>query len=147
MVEDNPGDVRLAREAFHDADVAHQFHWVRDGVEALAFLRREGCYHHSPRPDLVLLDLKLPRKDGQEFLEELRRDQELAHLPVFVLTSGFAGDPSHQRASRQANVFLTKPKEIEAYVAMARSIGDTWQQWVSTNEVWKTAGAAAPTND
>ena len=65
LVENNPGDVRLAREAFHDADVAHQFHWVRDGVEALAFLRREGCYQESPRPDLVLLDLKLPRKDGR----------------------------------------------------------------------------------
>lgn len=148
LVEDNPGDVRLAREAFHDAAVPHRFHWVQDGVEALAFLRREGRHAHAPAPDLVLLDLKMPRKGGQELLAELRLDQDFKHLPIFILTSAFAEDPVHHTAVHQATVFLTKPLEIDGYIRMARSIGDRWQTLApglvqASSEVWRGVGSTA----
>ncbi|MBL9168697.1 MAG: response regulator [Verrucomicrobiales bacterium] len=152
LVEDNPGDVRLAREAFYDAAVPHRFHWVQDGVEALAFLRREGRHEQAPIPDLVLLDLKLPRKGGQELLAELRKNQEFDHLPIFILTSAFAEDPVHQVAVQQATVFLTKPMGIDGYIRMARSIGDRWQTLApgpvtAGSEVWRGLAPTASRND
>src|SRR4051812_19808002 len=90
LVEDNPGDVRLTREALRDGRVRSNLHIAQDGVEALAFLRREGLYHDVPRPDLILLDLNLPKKDGREVLAEIKADERLRRIPVVVLTTSHA---------------------------------------------------------
>ena len=122
LVEDNPGDVHLAREAFRDAEVSNRLNWVSNGIEALAFLRREGRHSAAPRPDVVLLDLKMPRKDGREFLEELRRDEAFDSMPVVVLTSSFAEEDRLKAVQLRANAFLTKPLDLDDFVAIARSI-------------------------
>jgi CheY-like chemotaxis protein len=127
LVEDNPGDVRLAREAFRDAQVPSRLNWVTNGADALAYLRREGAHAAAERPDLILLDLKLPRKDGREFLQELRGDASLQHLPVVVLTSSFAEEDMMRVAEFRANAYLTKPFDMDSFVDIARSIDRFWQ--------------------
>lgn len=127
LVEDNPGDVRLAEEAFREAGVPTRIQWVTNGVEALNYLRHQGRHAQASRPDLVLLDLKLPKKDGKELLAELRTDAEFKGLPIFVLTSSFAEDDVLRASQLQANAFLTKPLDLDAFVEMARSIDRLWQ--------------------
>jgi two-component system, chemotaxis family, response regulator Rcp1 len=126
LVEDNPGDVRLTVEALREAKVANQLHVVADGVKAMSFLRREGRYADVPRPDLILLDLNLPRKDGREVLAELKQDADLKCIPVVVLTSSAAEQDIVQAYNLHANCYITKPVDLEQFLRVVRSIEDFW---------------------
>ncbi|MGZ4597079.1 MAG: response regulator [Actinomycetes bacterium] len=124
LVEDDPGDVLMTREAFQDYKVANQLHVVQDGADALAFLRREGEYAGVPRPDLVLLDLNLPRMDGREVLQAIKSDPELASIPVVVLTTSEAEEDVLRSYSLHANAYVTKPVDFERFIAVVRQIDD-----------------------
>jgi two-component system, chemotaxis family, response regulator Rcp1 len=126
LVEDNPGDVRLAVEALRDAKVRNQLHVVQDGVEAMSLLRREGQYAGIPRPDLILLDLNLPRKDGREVLAEIKYDTDLKRIPVVILTSSAAEQDILQAYNLYANCYITKPLDLEQFLRVIRSIEDFW---------------------
>lgn len=126
LVEDNPGDVRLTLEAFREAKVCNTLHTVPDGVEAMAFLRKEGKYEKVPSPDLILLDLNLPRKDGREVLAELKADEELKHIPVVVLTSSQAEQDIARSYELQASCYVTKPLDLDQFISVVKSIGDFW---------------------
>jgi CheY-like chemotaxis protein len=124
LVEDDPGDVLMTREAFDDYKVKNQLHVVNDGVEAMAFLRREGEHAQAPRPDLVLLDLNLPRMDGREVLEAIKSDAELASIPVVVLTTSEAEEDVLRSYSLHANAYVTKPVDFERFIEVVRQIDD-----------------------
>jgi len=126
LVEDNPGDVRLAVEALRDAKVANRLHIVEDGVEAMSFLRREGRYADVPRPNLILLDLNLPRKDGREVLDEIKQDADLKRIPVVILTSSAAEQDVVQAYNLYANCYITKPMDLDQFLKVVRSIEDFW---------------------
>ena len=126
LVEDNPGDVRLTREGLKDAKVRNHLSVVADGVEALAFLRRQGQYVEAPRPDLILLDLNLPRKDGREVLAEIKADEDLRRIPVVVLTTSSAEQDIVASYNLAANCYITKPVDFAAFVQVVRSIEDFW---------------------
>lgn len=126
LVEDNPGDARLTREALREGKIHNNLHHVRDGVEALAFLRREGAYDKAPAPDLILLDLNLPRKDGREVLNELKQDPVLRLIPVVVLTTSEAEEDVLRSYQLHANCYITKPVELEKFIAIVRSIENFW---------------------
>jgi chemotaxis family two-component system response regulator Rcp1 len=126
LVEDNEADVRLTREALREDGPPVHLSTVGDGEQALAFLRREEGYAEAPRPDLVLLDLNLPRKDGLEVLEELRADPDLAALPVIVLTTSTAGRDVSACYARGANCFLVKPLELDGFIALIGAIRAFW---------------------
>ncbi|HUE97028.1 MAG TPA: response regulator [Longimicrobiaceae bacterium] len=126
LVEDNPGDVRLTREAFKDAKVRNNLHVVDDGVKALEFLRSEGEYAAAPRPDLILLDLNLPRKGGREVLQEIKSDPDLLQIPVVVLTSSEADQDIAQAYELHANCFITKPVDLDQFLSVVRSLEDFW---------------------
>jgi CheY-like chemotaxis protein len=123
-VEDDPGDVVRTREAFADYKVRNQLHVVNDGTEAMAFLRREGEYAGRPRPDLVLLDLNLPRMDGREVLEAIKSDPDLASIPVVVLTTSENEDDVLRSYSLHANAYVTKPVDFERFIEVVRQIDD-----------------------
>jgi len=126
LVEDNPGDVRLTLEAFREAKVCNTLHTVPDGVEAMAFLRKEGKYEKVPSPDLILLDLNLPRKDGREVLAELKAEEALKHIPVVVLTSSQAEQDIARSYELQASCYVTKPLDLDQFISVVKSIGDFW---------------------
>ncbi len=126
LVEDNPADVRLTREVFEGGRLSTHLNVVSDGEQALAFLRREGIYESAPRPKLVLLDLNLPRKDGREVLEELKSDRALCRIPVIVLTTSAAQSDIMRAYELRANCFITKPLDLDEYIAVVRSIEDFW---------------------
>lgn len=126
LVEDNPGDVRLTEEAFKEGQISNTLHVTTDGVEALDFLHQRGEYVDAPRPDIVLLDLNLPRKDGDEVLEEIRADPDLTHLPVIILTSSSAEEDIVQSYELQANAYLTKPVDPEEFVDVVKSFQQFW---------------------
>ena len=126
LVEDNPGDVRLTREALRDGKVQNNLSVVPDGVEALAFLRRQGKYAAAPRPDLILLDLNLPKKDGREVLEDIKADPALQRIPVVVLTSSEAERDIAQAYALHANCYITKPVDLDQFITVVRSIEDFW---------------------
>lgn len=126
LVEDNYGDVRLAQEALKESKVANNLHVVEDGVEALAFLRREGKYADVVRPDLVLLDLNLPRKDGREVLMEIKADDQLKHIPVVVLTVSEAEEDILKSYSLHANCYISKPIDLDQFLKVVKSIEDFW---------------------
>jgi two-component system, chemotaxis family, response regulator Rcp1 len=126
LVEDNPGDVRLAVEALRDGKVANRLHIVEDGVEAISFLRREGRYADVPRPDLILLDLNLPRKDGREVLAEIKQDADLKRIPVVILTSSAAEQDVVQAYNLYANCYIVKPIDLDQFLKVVRSIEDFW---------------------
>jgi chemotaxis family two-component system response regulator Rcp1 len=126
LVEDSPGDVRLTREALRDGKVRNHLHVVPDGVQAMAFLRREGPYAEAPRPDLVLLDLNLPRKTGREVLQEVKSDPALAQIPVVVLTTSKADEDVVRAYESHANCFITKPVDFDQFLTVVRSIEDFW---------------------
>jgi chemotaxis family two-component system response regulator Rcp1 len=130
LIEDNPADVRLTREALKDAKVWNQVHVAPDGVEALAFLRREGKYVQMPRPDLILLDLNLPKKDGRAVLEEIKEDDALKHIPVVVLTTSQAEQDILASYRLRANAFVTKPVDLEQFLKAVRSIEQFWLEVV-----------------
>ena len=126
LVEDNPGDVRLTKEAFKEGRVKNDLHVVTDGNAALEFLRQEGSYSDAPVPDVVLLDLNLPGKNGDEVLEELKSDPELRHLPVVVMTSSRAEEDVVRSYDRHANAFLTKPVDPDEFVKLIQTFENFW---------------------
>jgi CheY-like chemotaxis protein len=126
LAEDNPGDVKLTQKALETGQIQNTLHVVNDGVEAMAFLRREGEYADAPRPDLFLLDLNMPRMDGQEVLEALEEDQSLGRIPVVILTSSAAKEDIVDSYDRHANAYLTKPVDFEGFVDIVRRIEEFW---------------------
>lgn len=124
LVEDNPGDARLTTEALRETKVGNEVTVVEDGVEALAYLRREDPYADAPRPDLILLDLNLPRKDGREVLAELKQDPELERIPVVIFTTSHADQDILSTHELHANGYVTKPVDLEQFMTAVRSIGD-----------------------
>lgn len=126
LVEDNPGDVRLTREALREAKVRNNLHVVEDGVEAMAFLRREGRYADAPCPDLILLDLNLPKKDGREVLAEIKGDPNLKRIPVVILTTSEAEQDILKAYDLYANCYITKPVDLEQFIKVVKAIEDFW---------------------
>jgi CheY-like chemotaxis protein len=126
LVEDNPGDVRLTVEGLNEGKVRNNLHVAKDGVEALAFLRREGNYSDAVRPDLILLDLNLPRKDGREVLADIKADPDLKTIPVVVLTTSRAEQDVLHSYQLQANCYITKPVDLEQFIHVVKSIEDFW---------------------
>ena len=126
LVEDNPGDVRLTEEALKDGKVLNHLSVVRDGEEAMAFLRREAPYAEAPRPDVVLLDLNLPRKDGREVLADIKSDPELRRVPVVILTTSNHERDILRAYDLNANCYITKPVDLDQFIQVVRSIGDFW---------------------
>ncbi len=126
LVEDNPGDVRLAQEALKESKVRNKLYVVDDGVEAMAFLRHEGRYVGSPKPDLILLDLNLPRKSGREVLAEVKDDNDLKRIPVVVLTVSRAEEDIVRAYDSHANCYITKPLDFNQFMEVTKSIDDFW---------------------
>jgi chemotaxis family two-component system response regulator Rcp1 len=126
LVEDNPGDERLTREALKEGKVYSNLHWVKDGVEAMEFLRRQGKYSGVPRPDIILLDLNLPKKDGREVLQDIKNDPELKRIPVVVLTTSKAEEDVLRTYNLHANCYVTKPVDLEKFIVVVKSIDVFW---------------------
>ena len=130
LVEDNPGDVDLAREALADSKIHNQLLVVDDGVKAMEFLRREGPYTSAPRPDLILLDLNLPRKDGRAVLAEIKSDDNLKRIPVVILTSSKAEKDILQSYNLHANCYISKPIDLNQFMLVVKSIESFWLSMV-----------------
>jgi len=126
LVEDSDSDVRLTREALKEAKVLNKLHVVQDGVAALAFLRKEGEYTKSPTPDLILLDLNLPLRDGREVLAEIKKDKNLLHIPVVVLTTSRAEEDVIRSYNLHANAYISKPVDLTQFLDIIRVIEDFW---------------------
>ena len=126
LVEDSPGDVRLTQEAFRDANKSTRLHVASDGVEAMAFLRREGQFANAPRPDLILLDLNLPKMDGREVLAHIKEDNDLKTIPTVILTTSDAEADIAKSYELQANCYLSKPVQLDAFESLVKSINDFW---------------------
>jgi chemotaxis family two-component system response regulator Rcp1 len=126
LVEDSPGDVRLTREAFKDAKVHINLHVAMDGTEAMAFLRREGQLANVPRPDLILLDLNLPKKDGREVLEEIKVNSLLKSIPVVILTTSASEEDILRSYQLHANCYITKPVSLDGFLEVVKSIDSFW---------------------
>lgn len=126
MVEDNPADVRLTQEAFKDAKMLNHMNVVEDGEAAMEFLRREGRYADAPRPDLVLLDLNLPKKDGREVLEEIKDDPELRRIPVVVLTTSGDEKDILRAYDHHVNAYVTKPVDLDNFMKIVELVEDFW---------------------
>jgi len=126
LVEDSPGDVRLTQEAFRDANPSIRLHVANDGVAAMEFLRQKGSYAGSPRPDLILLDLNLPKMDGREVLAHIKEDESLKMIPTVILTTSDAEVDIVKSYQLQANCYLTKPVQLDAFDNLVKSINDFW---------------------
>ncbi len=126
LVDDDPGDVMLTKRAFQECDSLHRLHVASDGVEALSFLKNEGSYATAPRPDLIVLDLNMPRMDGRETLSEIKQDQALRSIPVVVLTTSDAHQDVFSCYDCQASCFITKPSSLQQFTSAVRSINDFW---------------------
>jgi chemotaxis family two-component system response regulator Rcp1 len=126
LIEDNPGDVRLTQEAFREANRAIRLHVASDGVEAMAFLKREGHHADAPRPDLILLDLNLPKMDGREVLGHIKEDENLKLIPTVILTTSDAEADIVRSYQLRANCYLTKPVQLDDFEALVKSINDFW---------------------
>lgn len=126
LVEDNLGDVRLTKEALKEGKVYSNLHWAKDGVEALEFLRRQGKFPDVPRPDIILLDLNLPKKDGREVLSEIKNDDALKRIPVVILTTSKAEEDVLRSYELHANCYVTKPVDLEKFIVVVQSIDRFW---------------------
>jgi two-component system, chemotaxis family, response regulator Rcp1 len=126
LVEDSPGDVRLTREAFGDVNSSIRLHVASDGMEAMAFLRREGAYARAPRPGIILLDLNLPKMDGREVLVHIKEDESLKMIPIVILTTSDAEVDIATSYQLQASCYLSKPVQLDAFEALVKSINDFW---------------------
>jgi CheY-like chemotaxis protein len=126
LVEDNPGDHRLTKEALHEGKVYNNLHWVKDGVEAIDFLKQRGKYDKAPRPDIILLDLNLPKKDGREVLSEIKQDRDLRAIPVVILTTSKAEEDVLKSYDLHANCYVTKPVDLEKFIVVIQSIDRFW---------------------
>jgi chemotaxis family two-component system response regulator Rcp1 len=138
LVEDSPSDVRLTREALKEAKMLNNLHVVGDGVEALAFLRRTGKYVNAPRPELIMLDLNLPRKDGREVLAEIKADLELRAIPVVVLTTSRAEEDIIRSYNLHANAYVSKPVDLTQFLKVIGSMEQFWLAVVTLPSVAKT---------
>jgi len=126
LVEDNPGDERLTREALKEGKVYHKLHWAKDGVEAMEFLQQRGKYRDAPRPDIILLDLNLPKKDGREVLQDIKNDELLKRIPVVILTTSKAEEDVLRSYNLHANCYVTKPVDLEKFIVVVKSIDMFW---------------------
>jgi len=126
LVEDSPGDVRLTREALTANKIRNTLHVVADGVQALAFLRKQGKHANAPRPNLILLDLNLPKKDGREVLAEIKGDPDLRRIPVVVLTTSGAEEDILKAYNLNANCYVTKPVNLDSFIQVVKSIESFW---------------------
>lgn len=126
LAEDNPGDVRLTKEALRESKISNNLNVVPDGVEAMAFLRREGNYADAPRPDIILLDLNLPKKDGREVLAEVKADPNLRLIPVVIITSSEAEQDVLKTYELYVNCYVTKPVDLEQFIKVIQSIETFW---------------------
>jgi two-component system, chemotaxis family, response regulator Rcp1 len=126
LVEDSPGDVRLTQEAFRDANMSVHLHVVNDGVEAMAFLHREGTYADAPRPDLTLLDLNMPKMDGRQVLAQIKSDEQLKTIPTVILTTSGSKEDIVTSYQLQANCYLIKPVQLDMFENLVKSINDFW---------------------
>lgn len=126
LVEDSPGDVRLTREALRDANMSLELHVVSDGVEAMSYLHREGEHANAPRPDLILLDLNLPRMDGREVLGLIKADDALRTIPTIILTTSEAEADIVKSYQLRANSYLSKPVELDRFESLVKSINEFW---------------------
>ncbi|MCB7129316.1 MAG: response regulator [Candidatus Brocadiales bacterium] len=126
LVEDNPGDVRLTQEAFKEGRVRNNLSVVMDGVEAMAYLRREGKYAGAIRPDIILLDLNLPKKDGREVLAEVKADKDLKRIPVVILTTSKAEEDVLKTYNLGANCYITKPVDLDQFMGIVKTVEDFW---------------------
>lgn len=126
LVEDNPGDVRLTREALKENKIQNNLHVVQDGVEALAFLRHEGNYADAPRPDLILLDLNLPKVNGREVLASIKTDPNLKRIPVVILTTSAAERDIFETYNLHANCYITKPVDLDQFLEVIKSVEGFW---------------------
>lgn len=126
LIEDNPGDIRITQEAFKEAGVTNQLRVVTDGVEALAYLRQEAPFNNAPRPDLILLDLNMPGKDGREVLADIKNDNTLKKIPVIILTTSEADDDILNSYNLHANCYIPKPIDLDDFIDVIRSIEDFW---------------------
>jgi CheY-like chemotaxis protein len=126
LVEDNPGDVRLAREALKESKVTNNVHVVEDGEAAMEFLRKQNKYQNVPRPDLVLLDLNLPKKDGREVLAEIKADDDLKRIPVVMLTISKAEEDIIRAYDLHVNCYITKPIDLDQFMKVVRTVEDFW---------------------
>ena len=131
LVEDNEGDARLAKEALKDGKVNNQLHHVRDGIECMSFLQKEGEFAQAPRPDLILLDLNMPRMDGREVLDAINQDADLSIIPVVVLTTSQSEIDIVKSYDLNANCYISKPVDFEQFVTVVRSIETFWFSIVS----------------
>ena len=126
LVEDNPGDARLTKEALKEGKVCNKLHVAEDGDKALAFLRRGGSYAGAPRPDLILLDLNLPKRDGRELLAEIKTDPSLRRIPVVILTTSRAEEDILKTYDLHANCYITKPVDLEQFIGVVKAVEDFW---------------------
>ena len=126
LVEDNPGDVRLTREALKENKIANNLHVAPDGVEAMAFLHKEGSHAAAPRPDLILLDLNLPRKDGREVLADIKSDRDLKRIPVVILTTSEAERDIYETYNLHANCYITKPVDLDRFIDVVKQVEGFW---------------------
>ena len=126
LIEDNPGDVRLIREALKDVKVRNELHVVEDGKEPMTFLRQEGKYPDAPRPDLILLDLNLPKKDGRDVLAQIKANEDFRRIPVVVLTTSRAEEDILKSYSLNANCYISKPVDLDGFVATIKAIEHFW---------------------
>jgi chemotaxis family two-component system response regulator Rcp1 len=126
LVEDNPGDMRLTKEALKEGKVYNNLHWAKDGVEALRFLRRDGEFAKAPRPDIILLDLNLPKKDGREVLSIIKNDDKLKHVPVVILTTSKAEEDVVRSYNLHANCYVTKPVDLDKFISVVHAIDRFW---------------------
>ena len=135
LVEDNPGDVRLTKEALKEGKVYNNLHWAKDGVEAMEFLRQEGKNAKAPRPDIILLDLNLPKKDGREVLASIKSDSRFKHIPVVILTTSEAEEDVLKSYELHANCYVTKPVDLDQFIGVIRNIEDFWLTVVTLPKV------------
>ncbi|MEW5820627.1 MAG: response regulator [Cyanobacteriota bacterium] len=126
LVEDNPGDVRLTKESLKEGKVKNTLYVATDGIEAMQFLKKEGKFSNAPRPDLILLDLNLPKKDGKELLADIKNDNDLKSIPVVILTTSKADEDILQTYKLHANCFITKPVDLEQFIHVVQSIENFW---------------------
>lgn len=134
LVEDNAGDIRLTQEAFREARIPVNLRVVKDGAEACDFLHRTGAFEYAPRPDLILLDLNLPKKNGREVLSDIKADPDLRRIPVVVMSTSSAPEEIASAYTLNANCYITKPVDLDKFYEVARSIQDFWLQTVTLPE-------------
>lgn len=142
LAEDNPGDVRLTREALRDSSISHNLHVVPDGVEALAFLLHQGRYAEAPQPDLILLDLNMPRMDGRRLLAAVKADARLRRIPIVILSSSQNETDIQSAYELQANCYITKPTDLEQFINVVKEIQEFWAITAELPQVTVTARPA-----